>query len=160
MTREDIDASLRGMRWAAEAKGDNDTAAKIDAVRALLPAGQVDEAWGKFVRELLTTLVPISWEGVDKLPFLLAAKLSAMCHDAKGDPANLPAKVKTVYAAQYGRKPHAGTLGNRKKVAGAFAIAEGYHRGGIDAAAQWMEDTGVMDIGERNGLTFPGLGRS
>ncbi|GIK49590.1 MAG: hypothetical protein BroJett013_22870 [Alphaproteobacteria bacterium] len=136
----------------------NDDAAlveELEGFRALIPKGPVeDEAW-RLIDRMLTAKSErdcgYSEETLEKLSF--AFDLSAMCHAAMADGMRLPENVQ----AHYGKKARGGSLGGRKDVGGAFALATRQMHS-KDAAGEWALQ--AIIVGERFGLEFPGLGRS
>ncbi|MEZ6028346.1 MAG: hypothetical protein R3C46_01225 [Hyphomonadaceae bacterium] len=163
--REKIDATLRSMSWGYMTAQNSEGVTKVEAVRALLPASSPPEDWGRFVSTILSTFFDAGWQDVDLRKLLCAAQLNQMCIDMDGNPSRLPEDVRAVYEQHNGRyRPQSGSIGGRKMMGAAFAMARGHHRGpSIHAAAEWIAGSskcdGVLTIGERAGFKFPGLGR-
>lgn len=158
MNRDQIDATLRSMRWGAETAGDQERVDKFDALRAALPNTPIDAAWAEFLDRVLSVAFPAAWAGVDLWKFRFAFEFDAMCRKAVAD-WRLPGDV----SENYPRKPHKDSLGGTKDVAGAFALARGYCRTGANreaalaAAREWA--WAALKVGKRARVPIPSLKR-
>lgn len=151
MTRDEADAALRSMRWGAQTRGDPEAVARLEALQAELHTDP-----SELERALIGDAFQTHWSGVNPDDFKCAVELAIMCKEAVANGYTLPRDV----VAHYPRKPHRNSLGGWREVAGAFALARGYRRPGtlLKTAAQWVADRGILELGERAGFTYPGLG--
>ncbi|MFN3464572.1 MAG: hypothetical protein ACK4X1_10920 [Terricaulis sp.] len=151
MNRDEIDATLRSMRWGAKTANDPQRVEMIEALRAALPNTPIDDAWADFLQRVLSVAFPAAWAGVDLRKLRFAFEFATMCRKAVAD-WRLPDAVQE----HYPRKPHSGSLGGTKDVAGAFALAQGY-RGNLDAARVWAWS--ALKLGEQSGVPIPSLAK-
>lgn len=156
MNRDELDATLRSMRWGAETANDPRRVEMIEALRTALPITPIDAEWADFVQRVLAVAFPAAWADVDLRKLRFAFEFAAMCRTAVAD-WRLPNDV----LAHYTRKPHSGSLGGTKDIAGAFALARGYCRIGADpeaalaAARVWAWS--ALKLGEQAGVPIPSL---
>lgn len=170
MTRETIDHHLRSMRWGARLANNAETVGKLEELRSILPSTPLPAEWATFIDRLIVMFFNAPWDDVDLQKFQCAFALEQACKDAGGDPSRFPEDVLSLYRQTTKRGD---SFSNRKLMAGAFAVAKGFHRGpstasGINAAGEWMvgkrakdgkpEVVGALTYGERMGMTFRGLG--